>query len=132
MTLLVMAASAGEKVDLERVGMLWSLRDIFMYLIFFYLFFILIGEKVQSFSIKTFAITIHKKLFSFSTKIYFALIKLISYFEFFFFHSSFIQCYPLGSSYLVRKVLKCRYIEFFSFDYDSLPVSFQSGITFFL
>ena len=28
-----------------------------------------------------------------------------SYFEFFIFHSSFIQCYPLGSSYLVGKVL---------------------------
>ena len=26
-------------------------------------------------------------------------------FSFFFFHSSFIQCYPLGSSYLVGKVL---------------------------
>ena len=26
-------------------------------------------------------------------------------FSFSFFHSSFIQCYPLGSSYLVEKVL---------------------------
>ena len=37
-----------------------------------------------------------------------------------------------GSSYLVRKVFKYKYIEFFAFDYDSLPISFQSGITFFL
>ena len=50
-------------------------------------------------------------------------------FSFSFFHSSFIQCYPLGSSYLVGKVLKYRYIEFFAFDYDSLPIS---GIAVFL
>ena len=30
------------------------------------------------------------------------------------------------------KSVKYRYIEFFIFDYDSLPISFQSGITFFL
>ena len=30
------------------------------------------------------------------------------------------------------KSVKYRYIEFFTFDYDSLPISFQSGITFFL
>ena len=30
---------------------------------------------------------------------------VISSFSFSFFHSSFIQCYPLGSSYLVGKVL---------------------------
>ena len=41
------------------------------------------------------------------------------------------QCYPLGSSYLVGKSVKYRYIEFFTFDYDSLPISFQSGIYFF-
>ena len=29
------------------------------------------------------------------------------------------QCCPLGSSYLVGKVLKYRFIEFFVFDYDS-------------
>ena len=46
--------------------------------------------------------------------------------------SDFIQCYPLGSSYLVGKSVKYRYIEFFVFDYNSLPISFQSGITFFL
>ena len=40
------------------------------------------------------------------------------------------QCYPLGSSYLVGKSVKYGYIEFFVFDYDSLPISFQSGITF--
>ena len=28
--------------------------------------------------------------------------------------------------------VKYRYIEFFIFDYDSLPISFQLGITFFL
>ena len=28
--------------------------------------------------------------------------------------------------------VKYRYIEFFIFHYDSLPISFQSGITFFL
>ena len=28
--------------------------------------------------------------------------------------------------------VKYRYIEFFAFDYDSLPISFQSGIAFFL
>ena len=31
-----------------------------------------------------------------------------------------------------EKSVKYRYIEFFTFDYDSLPISFQSGITFFL
>ena len=39
---------------------------------------------------------------------------------------------PLGSSYLVGKVFKYRYIEFFAFDYDSLPISFQLGIACFL
>ena len=28
------------------------------------------------------------------------------------------------------KSVKYKYIEFFVFDYDSLPISFQSGITF--
>ena len=42
----------------------------------------------------------------------------------------FNQCYPLGSSYLVGKVLKYKYIEFFVFDYASLPISFQLGIAF--
>ena len=36
----------------------------------------------------------------------------------------------MGSSYLVGKSVKYRCIEFFVFDYDSLPISFQSGITF--
>ena len=36
------------------------------------------------------------------------------------FHSSFMQCYPLGSNYLVRSV-KYRFIEFFVFDYSSFP-----------
>ena len=36
------------------------------------------------------------------------------------FHPSFKQCCPLGSSYLVGKV-KYKFIEFFVFDYDSLP-----------
>ena len=30
------------------------------------------------------------------------------------------------------KSVKYRYIEFFAFDYDSLPISFQSGIAVFL
>ena len=32
----------------------------------------------------------------------------------------------------VGKSVKYRYIEFFTFDYDSLPNSFQSGIAFVL
>ena len=36
----------------------------------------------------------------------------------------------MGFSYLVGKNVKYRYIEIFVFDYDSLPISFQSGITF--
>ena len=47
-----------------------------------------------------------------------------SYYYFFFFsfvfHSSFMQCYPLGSSYLVGSV-KYKFIDFFVFDYGSLP-----------
>ena len=37
------------------------------------------------------------------------------------FHPSFKQCRPLGSSYLVGKVLKCRFIGFFVNDYNYLP-----------
>ena len=37
------------------------------------------------------------------------------------FRSSFMQCYTLSSSYLVGRVLKHRFIEFFVFDYGSLP-----------
>ena len=36
----------------------------------------------------------------------------------------------MGSSYLVGKSVKYRYIEFFVFDSDSLLIYFQSGITF--
>ena len=36
------------------------------------------------------------------------------------FHSSFMQHYPFGSSCLVGSV-KYRFIEFFVFDYGSLP-----------
>ena len=45
------------------------------------------------------------------------------------FHSSFKQCCPLGSSYLVGRVLS---IVFFVSDYDSLPylLVFRVGITF--
>ena len=32
----------------------------------------------------------------------------------------------------VLVILWEKYIEFFAFDYDSLPISFQSGIAFFL
>ena len=42
---------------------------------------------------------------------------------------SFKQCYPLGSSYLVGSV-KYRYIEFFVYDFDSLSISFHSGLLF--
>ena len=49
------------------------------------------------------------------------------------FHSSFKQCFPLSSNYLVGSV-KYRFIEFFVFDYDSLPyllsLFFLSGVTF--
>ena len=51
-------------------------------------------------------------------------------FSFSFFHSSFIQL-PLGFKLSCGKSVKYRYIEFFAFDYDSLPISFQSGIAFF-
>ena len=37
---------------------------------------------------------------------------------------------PSGST--CGKSVKYRNIEFFIFHYDSLPISFQSGITFFL
>ena len=33
---------------------------------------------------------------------------------------------------LILLGVKYKYIEFFAFDYDSLPISFQSGIAFFL
>ena len=38
---------------------------------------------------------------------------------------------PLGFCLSCGKNVKYRYIEFFAFDYDALPISFQSGITFF-
>ena len=38
----------------------------------------------------------------------------------------------LGFKLSCGKSVKYRYIEFFAFDYDSLPVSFQSGIAVFL
>ena len=34
----------------------------------------------------------------------------------------------LGFKLSCGKSVKYRYIEFFAFDYDSLPISFQSGI----
>ena len=37
-----------------------------------------------------------------------------------------------GDVYFLWKSVKYRYIEFFAFDYDSLPISFQSGIAVFL
>ena len=44
-----------------------------------------------------------------------------------------MKCHPLGSNYLVGSV-KCRFIEFFVFDYDSLPyllsLFFWSGVVF--
>ena len=53
-----------------------------------------------------------------------------SYFEFFFFLFSFLfyTVLPLGFKLSCGKSVKYRYIEFFAFDYDSLPISFQSGI----
>ena len=48
-------------------------------------------------------------------------------FSFSFFHSSFIRVTPWVQVILWKSV-KYRYIEFFAFDYDSLPISFQSGI----
>ena len=47
------------------------------------------------------------------------------------FHSSFLHCYPVCSSYIVGRV----FIEFFVFDYGSLPYLlslffFQTGDTF--
>ena len=58
--------------------------------------------------------------------------KFFSYFRFRFYAREKSFKYFGGSSYLVGKVFKYKYIEFFAFDYDSLPISFQSGITFFL
>ena len=69
-------------------------------------------------------------LFRWGILIYCVSSVVILIFSFFFFHSSFIQCYPVGSSYLAGKVY--RYIEFFAFDYDSLPISYKSGIAVFL
>ena len=53
-----------------------------------------------------------------------------SYFEFFFFLFSFLfyTVLPLGFKLSCGKSVKYRYIEFFAFDYDSLLISFQSGI----
>ena len=44
----------------------------------------------------------------------------------------FYTVLPLGFQLSCGKSVKYRFIEFFVFDYDSLPISFQSGITFFL
>ena len=51
------------------------------------------------------------------------------------FHFSFVQCYPtLGSSYLVGKSVKYRFVEFFVFDFNSLThllsLFFLSGVNF--
>ena len=37
---------------------------------------------------------------------------------------------PLDSHYLCGKSVKCRFIEFFVFDYDSLPNILSVGVTF--
>ena len=46
---------------------------------------------------------------------------MCSVFFFFFFFLPPLSC---------GKSVKYRYVEFFVFDYDSLPISFQSGIAF--
>ena len=39
----------------------------------------------------------------------------------------FYTVLPLAFKLSCGKSVKYRYIEFFAFDYDSLPISFQSG-----
>ena len=50
------------------------------------------------------------------------------------FHSSFMQCYPFRFQLSCEKSVKDRFIEFFVFDYGSLPpllsLFFSSGVTF--
>ena len=53
-------------------------------------------------------------------------------FPFFLFSFLFYRVLPLGFKLSCGKSVKYRYIEFFAFDYDSLPISFQSGIAVFL
>ena len=65
---------------------------------------------------------------SFLSNIIFDIYTIFKYSKIVFLFPFFTFIRLLGFKLSCGKSVKYRYIEFFAFDYDSLPISFQSGI----